>query len=714
MNNNTQTLLDRLKGVKAGGSGWTAQCPGHPDKEPSLSISEADDKILLHCHAGCSPEAILDAVGLKMADLFTKPLPHPRDTKKIVAEYDYVDREGILLYQTVRYIPKDFRQRRPNDRGGWEWSIKGVKRVLFQLPALSQAVARHEPVYFTEGEKDALRLNKIGVVATTMVGGASAPWSGEYGEALRDADVVVLPDNDSPGNAHAEKIAAALQGTAASVRVLKLPGLPSKGDVSDWLESGGTRHDLENLTTATPEWTPSEQTLAPGPLASEEPLVLANFRFEGEKRFRELVPLRDISADLKRDTNGWPKRIDQSLFVQEGTGVRWLSSHPELFAWIGERMTIQWGIGQDTHGHALTTKPEFLAHLQSAAEPFKTVEAFPHEPPVPDAFYLWQPSGVDVSGDRLSGLLDFFDNVESPHDMSLIKAMFLTPLWGGLPGARPAFVVQAPDRGCGKSTLTEALATLYGGAIEFEPDGRGEDKVLTRLLSPSALSRRIVRIDNIRTVFSSSLLESLITAQTLNGHRLYCGDSTRPNYLTWTMTGNTLQLSRDLSERAFVIRLRKPSPMPQWRERLFAYIEAYRLEIIAEAINVLKSDPLGPSAGDRWQSWGDGVLSRVTGNVAGVLATNQARRDKVDESIDEASLILSYLYAPGNLEWTGDRVFISSEAMVGMVNTALNQRLNTMSVARILNGHIDAKRLPITSKRTSGTRGWELCKESTS
>jgi len=108
---------------------WLALCPGHNDRKPSLSIKLVDGKILLHCHAGCSTPNIVASLGLTMADLNlngSKPAPESR----IKATYDYLDEMGRLLYQVVRYEPKDFKQRRPDGNGSWIWNLKGVKPVL--------------------------------------------------------------------------------------------------------------------------------------------------------------------------------------------------------------------------------------------------------------------------------------------------------------------------------------------------------------------------------------------------------------------------------------------------------------------------------------------------------------------------------------------------------------------------------------------------------
>jgi hypothetical protein len=130
---------------------------------------------------------------------------------KIVAEYDYVDADGRLLYQVVRLDPKDFRQRRPDPdgRGGWIWNLKGVQRVLNRLPELLKAVKNKEPVAVVEGEKDADNLASIGIVATTNAGGAGK-WTKQYSEALAGTDVIVLADNDEAGGRHVQEVASSV------------------------------------------------------------------------------------------------------------------------------------------------------------------------------------------------------------------------------------------------------------------------------------------------------------------------------------------------------------------------------------------------------------------------------------------------------------------------------------------------------------------------
>jgi len=248
-----EQILSRLRHVRRDRQGWSALCAAHDDQNSSLSVAEGEEgRVLLKCFAGCPTEAIVAAIGLSMADLFPpKPLESRRKTTR-VAHYDYRGADGRLLYQVLRYEPKAFRQRRPGQDGGWIWNLDGVHRVLYRLVELL-AADPSDPVFVVEGEKDADRLAREGALATTNPGGAGK-WSETYNPFLQDRHIVILPDSDSAGQRHAHDVAQYLSGVAASLKVLHLPGLPPKGDVSDWLNSGHGFGELRSLAEATPIW----------------------------------------------------------------------------------------------------------------------------------------------------------------------------------------------------------------------------------------------------------------------------------------------------------------------------------------------------------------------------------------------------------------------------------------------------------------------------
>jgi hypothetical protein len=174
---------------------------------------------------------------------------------RIVETYDYTDEGGNLLFQVCRLEPKSFRQRKPDGRGGWEWTVKGVRQVPYKLPEVTEAIALGRQVAIVEGEKDVERLARNGIVATCNAGGAGK-WPDGFGEFFTGAEVLLIPDNDEAGEAHMALVGTALDGVATSVRILRLKGLPPKGDVSDWFDKGGKADELGALMARAPEWLP--------------------------------------------------------------------------------------------------------------------------------------------------------------------------------------------------------------------------------------------------------------------------------------------------------------------------------------------------------------------------------------------------------------------------------------------------------------------------
>jgi len=222
-------------------------CPAHKDDKRSLQITGGDTgALLLKCFAGCKLDDVLSALGITMRDLFApsverKPTPAPAPVK-VVAQYDYFDEAGVLLYQVQRLDPKSFRQRKP-DGTGWSYKLGDVRRVLYRLPELLAAPGR--PVLLVEGEKDVDNLRKLGLLATTIAGGAGA-WRPEYADSLSGRTVIILPDNDEPGRQFAMQASTWLLRSL----IVVLPGLPEKGDASDWIAAGGTARQLGELARA--------------------------------------------------------------------------------------------------------------------------------------------------------------------------------------------------------------------------------------------------------------------------------------------------------------------------------------------------------------------------------------------------------------------------------------------------------------------------------
>ena len=270
-----ERLLARLQGVRgAGQDKWTAKCPAHDDRHSSLSIRVGmDNRAVMFCHAKCTVSAVVAALSLTMGDLFVGPpvqaaghntplngsAPKAQGVEtrtKMVKTYDYHDANHTLLYQVCRMEPKAFPQRRPTGDGRWEWGLGDIEPVLYRLPELIEAAAQGKRICVVEGEKDVDTLASSGYPATTSPMGAGK-WHDRYAAELAKTSVVVIPDNDDTGRAHAQTVANSLFAHGCSVKVVELPGAGAKGDVTEWLDDGHDLDELESLIGQTPSWRPA-------------------------------------------------------------------------------------------------------------------------------------------------------------------------------------------------------------------------------------------------------------------------------------------------------------------------------------------------------------------------------------------------------------------------------------------------------------------------
>jgi putative DNA primase/helicase len=229
-------------------------CTIHSDTNPSARWNP--EKQTWFCDVCKRGGGYLDLAQRLGISTQSERMGNGQDARRIVRTYDYRDEQNELLYQVVRYEPKDFRQRRPDGTGGWAWDLKGVRPVAHGLPSL----AGQSRVYIVEGEKDVERLRSLGISATCNSGGAGK-WTNDLTQQLLEAgvqEVIVLSDNDDPGRKHAESVARSCFGSGLAVKILALPGLPPKGDVSDFLDAGNTAADLQSLAEAAAEWAPEE------------------------------------------------------------------------------------------------------------------------------------------------------------------------------------------------------------------------------------------------------------------------------------------------------------------------------------------------------------------------------------------------------------------------------------------------------------------------
>ena len=247
---------------KGEGKAW---CPWHPDREGgNLSLGINFTKRLVKCWVCGKGGAKELAEAWGIAD--DEPLSRQKD--EIERTYDYLNSDRTLRFQVVRFrVPpgaaKKILQRRPDpaEPNAWIWNLKGVQPSLYRLPELIEAEPS-EWVWIVEGEKDVDRLRDSGLVATCNPMGAGK-WRKHYNRQMRGRKVAVIPDNDPAGIAHALNVATEAHTTAHTVRLLTLPDIPEKGDVSDWMDAGHTVEELLALLNVALPFEPEPQETEP-------------------------------------------------------------------------------------------------------------------------------------------------------------------------------------------------------------------------------------------------------------------------------------------------------------------------------------------------------------------------------------------------------------------------------------------------------------------
>lgn len=366
MNISLQQLAVALGG-EISGNQILAPGPNHTPKDRSLSVRLSDsapDGFVVHSFTGDDPLACKDYVreraGLarwepqksgssagnaisRMASRVsfqseTKAVAgvQPFNTARPIAkagsppaEYIYKLADGTPYLRVKRTADKDFYQARWDGDAWVNGAPKGPK-IPYRLPEmLASARDGVMDVLIAEGEKDADNLAALGFIATTNSGGADSgtgtKFTTDLAQWFEGRNVYVLPDNDEPGEKHAAHVVETLQRVARSIRVVRLPGLADKQDVSDWIEAGGTADELADMLRHAPEVdAPQKPTLPWLDMSQWDDAPIP----ERQWAIRDRVPLKQ--AGLFSGEGGTGKSILELMKnVAHVTGKDWLGSLPE-------------------------------------------------------------------------------------------------------------------------------------------------------------------------------------------------------------------------------------------------------------------------------------------------------------------------------------------------------------------------------------------------
>jgi hypothetical protein len=261
--------LATVLGGEVSGNQVLAPGPGHSPRDRSMSVKLVEGDYIANSFSGDDWKALRDYIDTKIGAPKWAPKPanlkspfskKPDMNKPILvavrpenAEYIYKDAAGENYLKVSRYYDKEGKKNFAQSHWtalNWASGAPKGPRIPYRLPEL--LAAEHDTVFIVEGEKDADTLAALGLVATTNAGGAEK-WSPDLDQYFKGREVYILPDNDEPGARHAKQVAERLSSVARLVRVVNLPSLPEKGDITDWLENGGTLDGLLEFIRLMPE-----------------------------------------------------------------------------------------------------------------------------------------------------------------------------------------------------------------------------------------------------------------------------------------------------------------------------------------------------------------------------------------------------------------------------------------------------------------------------
>ena len=563
-------LVSRLE-ARRNGKGWIAKCPMHDDRDPSLSISEGlDGRALIKCHAGCDTNAVLAALGITLRDLFPA-IRRRQNSSEPVAAYDYTDETGQMLYQVCRSEPKTFRQRQPDGKGGWRWTTKGVKRVLYQLPAVINAQA----VAIAEGERDCDKVSKLGFTATCNVGGAGK-WLPEYNEFLRGKDVIIFGDADAPGQAHVQRVIESLTGSAQSIKRIVLPD--GFHDVSDYIESLPAKSAAQAIAKLI------DETPVIEPIAARLNSDLPKVRLPGDGHL--LSTFATECAKVLKSCGIYQRGGVAFIVNQQGNGLDVITA--PMLRTLAERYLIclrvrSSGDNKISLPRTMSTEDalgvlaaqQFLSGLPKVARIATARLPVMRENGVIELL----PSGYDrasltltlpqcdydvalpMSGAKevIDELLSEFPFADDGRSKSVAVAAIIGLFGAGLLGTtilRPVFIYLANAEGAGKTLLAKCAISPTHGLVRTDGDLKDKAETAKELLAAVIEARPYILFDNCKRHLDSPYLEAFVTSVIWSGRilgvsKMFAGE----NLVTAFLTGNGRTVSPDMRRRSLFVEL---------------------------------------------------------------------------------------------------------------------------------------------------------------
>lgn len=614
---------------------------------------------LLRCWShGCEHAEIAKEVELTVADLFEHPLngnyatsgqAHNNGHKQteFAAIYSYRNEDGEELFQVCRRRHAEkgrkYLQRRKKDDGSWSWSTKDVRKVLYRLPELLNDDDPESVVVFCEGEKDADNVASR-MTATSLPGGAKAKppkWYNDAVRILRGRKVAIVPDNDKPGRLHAEAIATLL-ADHADVRVIELPGLETKGDVSDWIK---TREDwdreLLRLFSDTDRFVVDDEDMSgrrqieliPGLTHKATAEAMSALATDPDVYCRSGRLVR--VGKLKSRPNDRIQRDENELRVielSESVLKCRLSSVAGFFKWVKRGDEL---VTTTTDCPIDVTKAVRTDGIFDGVRQLRAVTTVPcmrpdgtvlDEPGYdPDTRLIFAPRGeiarvrqeptqddAKAAAERLSAVFQDFPFECNERGRAGCVALLLTLI--GRPmiqGPVPLFLIDGNRAGSGKSLISDAAGVIAGHNRLPRTSAPTEEGEWRKVITSTAIAGLpVVLLDNIGGMLGSASLDAVLTGTDWRDRRLGGNEIERFEVETvWIATGNNVGIRGDLYRRLLRIPLDCKVEDPEARTdfkhpNLIAWIQTNKTQLLADALTILRAWHIAGRPANGLEPWG--------------------------------------------------------------------------------------------------------------
>jgi len=685
----------RFPDLKQSGPEWRGPCPVHQGDDANFAVNPENG--LAYCHSQCGRGWNILQLEQQLSQrpwkecrqevnsVIGRPIRGPAQLRE-VATYDYTDAHGEFLFQVVRYEPKTFRQRRrvvkmDGTSAGisWEYNIKGISRVLYRLPKVAAA----EQVLVVEGEKDVENLEGLGFVATCNPGGAcnhAGKWLKNYTGSLDGKRVVILPDNDTPGQKHAEIVVQAIRHR---VRELRIVQVPIGKDASDWIADGATRETIDQAIAQAPviaSQDVSNDGSGPNPppgsaqasTSPNLPQIQVNdrpFRTICQDGFDALgssntPPQLFVRAShiacIEATELGRPFIADfdetklrhylaqaADFYELSARGVRKEVPPPlDVARNIQARNPASWRFPiLEAVVEAPTLRPDGTVLAQPGYDAASRLYLVP-SPGLEDFDVPDQPCSdhIEVALDIIRDAIGEFPFVDQSSYANAVGAMLTSVCRHIISGPVPLALFDATTQGTGKTLLAEVIAiVLTGRAAELMSAPTEPDEWRKQLTSILIEAPQLVIIDNVTTTVDWGDLAKVITGE-MHRDRLLGKSQTVsvPVRCSWIATGNNLQLGGDMARRCYWIRMDAGCSDPFRRtgfkhERLKEYLIQHRRDLLIALLTLARAwfaagqpkssvPPVGSF--ERWTEVVSGILEYA--RLEGFLANS----DKLFEQSD--------------------------------------------------------------------------------